>query len=162
MGNKQILKLAHVTSSLILPSSQMYGNLPRELTSQRQCMLNWTMHPRPVLQILGPASHFQDLVSNANPLSTFQVDGSNFFYIRKVPSPLAAQQVFPQYQVGLPHPTESSSSFPELPLSQAPTFSLFESFSMTSSCNSHSQRTVTSYFVQSGPSWFQLETFLFF
>lgn len=52
-------------------------------------------------KILGPASHFQDLVSNANPLSTFQVDGSKFFYIRKVPSPL----------------TEPSSSFPELPLS---------------------------------------------
>lgn len=50
MGNKQILKLAHVTLSLILPASQMCENLPRELTSQRQHMLNWTMHPRPVLQ----------------------------------------------------------------------------------------------------------------
>lgn len=115
MGNKQILKLVHVPSSLILPASQMCRNLPRELTFQRQHMLNWTA------KILGPASHFQDLVSNANPLSTFQVDGSNFFYIRKVPSPL----------------TEPSSSFPELPLSQAPTFSLVESFSMSFSCNSH-------------------------
>ena len=50
MGNKQILKLAHIPSSLILPASQICWNLPRELTSQTQHMLNWTTHSRPVLQ----------------------------------------------------------------------------------------------------------------
>ena len=65
-------------------------------------------------KILGPASHFQDLVSHANPLSSFQVDGSNFFYMRKFPLPWlpskyspSIRQVCPTLQSPLPLPLSS-------------------------------------------------------